>query len=210
MVKKDFIYGIIAGILISIGGAVYLAVENKIAASVLFTVALLCICLREYNLYTGKIGFLVEAHKKENVSATFLALLGNLIGTYVCGLLVRFGVPKSGDIAEVLCNAKLGQSFVETLIRGVFCGILMYLAVVIYRENGKVIGILFCVPVFILSGFEHSIADLFYFSASGIYSLKATGFLWTVILGNSIGAMIIPALIKLSGKKAKTGAEEAK
>ena len=53
MVKKDFIYGIIAGILISIGGAVYLAVENKIAASVLFTVALLCICLRGYNLYTG-------------------------------------------------------------------------------------------------------------------------------------------------------------
>ena len=48
--------------------------------------------------------------------------------------------------------------------------------------------------MFILAGFEHSIADLFYFAASGIVSLKAFGFIWVVILGNSIGAVILPLL----------------
>ena len=70
----------------------------------------------------------------------------------------------------------------------------MYLAVSIYKEKNNVIGIIFCIPVFILAGFEHSIADLFYFAASGIVSLKALGFIWTVILGNSIGAVILPLL----------------
>ena len=58
--------------------------------------------------------------------------------------------------------------------------------------------------VFIISGFEHSIADLFYFSASGIVSIQATGFLWTVILGNTIGGMLIPALLLVCGKEKKS------
>ena len=59
MVKKDLLYGLAAGILIGIGGTVFLACENKIVGAVLFSVALLCICLRGYALYTGKIGFIV-------------------------------------------------------------------------------------------------------------------------------------------------------
>ena len=76
----------------------------------------------------------------------------------------------------------------------------MYLAVSIYRDNKTPLGILFCIPVFILSGFEHSIADMFYFAASGIVSVKAFAFLWIVILGNSIGGMLLPAL-KIWGEK---------
>lgn len=77
---------------------------------------------------------------------------------------------------------------------------LVYLAVIIFREKKTPIGIIFCIPVFILSGFEHSIADIFYFAASGIVSLKAFGFLWLVILGNSIGGLALPVLNKI-GKK---------
>ncbi len=203
-VIKNLMLGIVAGILISIGGSVFLASDNKYAGAVLFTVALLCICIRGYGLYTGKIGFLVLSHKKEDISSTFLALLGNFIGTLVCGLAVRFAIPALGDKALEMCTLKLAQTFPSTLIRGIFCGILMYLAVAIYRENKNIVGILFCVPVFIISGFEHSIADLFYFSASGIVSIQATGFLWTVILGNTIGGMLIPALLPVCGKEKKS------
>ena len=82
----------------------------------------------------------------------------------------------------------------------IFCGFLMYLAVSIFRDKKTPIGILFAIPVFILSGFEHSIADMFYFAASGMVSLRAFFFLWVVILGNSVGGMLLPALQKIGGK----------
>ena len=68
----------------------------------------------------------------------------------------------------------------------------MYLAVSIYRDNKTPMGILFCVPVFILAGFEHSIADVFYFGASGIFSLKVPLFFAVVMLGNSFGGLLLP------------------
>jgi len=64
---------------------------------------------------------------------------------------------------------------------------------------GFIAGIVFCIPVFILCGFEHSIADLFYFAASGIVSLEACLFLWIVILGNALGGMLLPLLNKVKG-----------
>ena len=191
---KKITSGIAAGIMVSIGGAVFLACENRIAGAVLFSVALLSICMAGYSLYTGKVGFLPEKHDKEAFSVLLLGLLGNTIGTILSGLLIRYAFPASGEAAEAICTAKLTQTFFGTLIRGTFCGILMYTAVKINRDNRSPLGILFCIPVFILSGFEHSIADIFYFAASGIVSLKAFVFILTVILGNSIGGMLLPVL----------------
>lgn len=192
---KKILSGVSSGVLISIGGAVYLACENKYVGAVLFSVALLSICIKGYSLYTGKIGFLPEKHDKETVSVLLLGLLGNLIGTLFGGLLIRFGVPSLGDAAELLCSNKLiGQDVFSTLVRAFFCGILMYLAVSIYRDKQKVIGILFCIPVFILAGFEHSIADMFYFAASGIVSITAFLFILVVLIGNSLGGMLLPLL----------------
>ena len=200
---KDTLSGVSAGVAISLGGSVYLACENRVVGAVLFSVALLCICLRGYALFTGKVGFLPENHSRPAVSLLLLCLLGNLIATVLCGVLVRFAVPASGEAAFAACSAKLAQSPAATLIRGFFCGVLMYLAVSIYRDKNTVAGILFCIPVFILSGFEHSVADMFYFAASGIVSLRACGFIWLVILGNALGAMLLPAL-DLLGKGEKS------
>ena len=199
--------GISAGLLIGIGGTVFLACDNKYIGAALFTVALLCICLKGYSLYTGRIGFIPETHDKETVSALLLGLLGNLIGTYVCGQLVRVGLPALEETAFTICSAKLEQTFLQTLIRGFFCGLLIYLAVDIYAKHKTPVGIIFCIPVFILSGYEHSIADMFYFATSGIVSLKACGFIWTVILGNSIGGMLIPALGLVGSKKSEVGSQ---
>lgn len=186
--------GVCAGILIAVGGTVYLSCDNKYIGAVLFSVALLCICLKGYSLFTGKIGFIPEKHGKNELSALFLGLLGNAAACVICGLLLSAALPHIASAAQEACAAKLSQTFYSTLIRSIFCGILMYLAVSIYRDKGKIVGILFCIPVFILSGFEHSIADMFYFSLSGAPSLRVFGFLGTVLLGNSVGAVILPIL----------------
>ena len=195
---KQTLNGILAGILISIGGTVFLSCENKVVGSVLFSVALLCICLLGYSLFTGKICYIPDNHDKSAFSVLLCGLLGNLIATTVCGYAISYAIPGVGDTAFTVCNSKLtGQVFLQTLIRAIFCGILIYLAVEIFKSKDKTIGIIFCIPVFILSGYEHSIADMFYFACSGIVSVKAFGFIWTVILGNTIGGMLIPLIKKL-------------
>lgn len=188
--------GISAGILISIGGCVYLACDNKYVGAVLFSVALLCICIKGYVLFTGKVGYIVESHKKDDVTALFAGLLGNSIATALCGLAARYAIPTSAVTAETVCVAKLDQEPLQTLIRAIFCGVLMYLAVSIYKEKSTVAGIVFCVPVFILSGFEHSIANMFYFSAGGNFTLQAAVYLIIVVIGNSLGGMLLPILKK--------------
>lgn len=192
--------GICAGIMVSIGGCVFLACENRIAGAILFSVALLVICYKGFSLFTGKIGYIPEKHGREEISVLLLGLLGNLIGTLLCGLLIKTAVASIGTSALTACEAKLTQSAWSTFVRGLFCGILMYSAVSIFRSNSSIAGIVFCIPVFILSGFEHSIADMFYFAASGIVSAKAFGFIWLVIIGNSIGGMLLPVL-SMAGRK---------
>ena len=199
-VLRQLIDGILAGLLISLGGTVLLSCEDKVVGAVFFSVALLCICLLGYSLYTGKICYIADKPNQEKVSVLLLVLLGNLIGTFACGRAVRYALTV-GEKALAMCEGKLEQAFPVTLIRAFFCGVLIYLAVEIYRQKKGIVGILFCIPVFIPSGFEHSIADMFYFAASGIVSLRATGFLFTVLLGNSLCGLLIPLLKKIGGDR---------
>ena len=158
---RKIVSGIFAGILIAVGGTVYLSCENRYVGALLFSVALLCICIRGYSLFTGKIGFIPERHDGEAFAVLLWGLFGNAISTVLCGLLIRGALPAVGTAAEAACAARLSQTPQSTFVRAVFCGILMYLAVSIYRDAKTCVGIFFCIPVFILSGFEHSIADMF-------------------------------------------------
>lgn len=191
---------ICAGLLIAVGGSVFLACDNRYIGAVLFSVALLCICYMDYYLFTGKIGYLADDHSKRNAAMLALGLAGNLASAYAFGALIRYALPALGDAAELTVSAKLEQSLLQTFIRAAFCGVLMYLAVHIFRKKNTPIGILFCIPVFILSGFEHSIADMFYFGASGLGDVRALGFFTTAVLGNSVGSLILPLAGRIGGK----------
>ena len=203
MLRANLIDGFLSGTMIAIGGSVLLACDNRYLGAGLFTLALLSICLFGFNLYTGKVGFLVRDHSRDTLLSTFSGLLGNILGTFFMGLLIGLALPKQVDSAALACINRLGQTGVQTLIRGFFCGILMYTAVWVYREKGRIVGILFCVPVFILAGFEHSIADMFYFSLARCFETRSLLFLLLVVLGNSLGGMFIPLMQVLKGKKSQ-------
>ena len=191
---KLIIDGVKAGIMIAIGGSVFLACENRYVGAVLFSVALLCICLKGYSLFTGKVGYLPVKHDKEAFKILLSGLFGNIISTVSLGFAVAFANPVLKETALSICEAKLLQTPLQTLIRAFFCGILMYMAVSTFREKGTLAGIFLCVPVFILAGFEHSVANMFYFGASGIINAESLIYLATVVLGNSIGGMAMPFL----------------
>lgn len=188
--------GILGGICIALGGGVFLACDNKYVGAALFCVALLTICWLGFGLYTGKIGTIVEKHDKDNVIVIITALVGNYISTLLFGLMLSPVFAAMKEKAAEICAAKLEQPWYGTLIRGIMCGILMYIAVTVYAKKKTPLGILFCIPVFILSGFEHSIADMFYFAIGGVFGAKYALFIVLVVLGNSIGGVLLPLLEK--------------
>ena len=193
--------GFLAGLLISLGGAVFLACNNpqtpyaRYIGAFLFSLALLCICMRGYALYTGKICLITEKHSRDDILLLVLCLVGNVLATVAFGYLLGWIFPDSMKAtALTLCNGKLAQGYHFGLLRAFFCGILVYLSVDIYRNNKSSLGILLCIPAFILSGYEHSIADMFYFAAAGIANWQAVVYLILIIVGNSLGGLLIPVL----------------
>lgn len=189
--------GIASGLLVGIGGTVLLSVEDKVAGAVLFTIALLAICLLDFYLFTGKIGFAAEQFDKKTAAQLAVGLCGNFVGATLMGLLVRYAKPAIVDRAVSACQTRLENGVIRAFILGCLCGVLMYVAVKTFRLKGTISGIIFCIPVFILAGFEHSIADMFYFAAAGMMNFDYLAFIIAVVLGNSVGALVIAALWRL-------------
>lgn len=193
---KMFLLAIGAGLAISIGGTVYLSVDNKIIGSLLFAVGLYAIVLNGLFLYTGKVGYLVDQSDKiEYLGLLAITWLGNLAGTWIGAVAVlNTRIQGIRENAVGICETKLADEPLSIFLLAIFCGILMYIAVDGFKEKENPLILFFCVSVFILSGFEHCIANMFYFSIAGAWSLKTIVYLIIMTLGNSLGGMLIPSL----------------
>ena len=193
---KMFLLAIGAGLAISIGGTVYLSVDNKIIGSLLFAVGLYAIVLNGLFLYTGKVGYLVvQSDKIEYLGLLAITWLGNLAGTWIGAVAVlNTRIQGIRENAVGIFETKLADEPLSIFLLAIFCGILMYIAVDGFKEKENPLILFFCVSVFILSGFEHCIANMFYFSIAGAWSLKSIVYLIIMTLGNSLGGMLIPSL----------------
>lgn len=187
--------GILAGVMISIGGTINLMMENKIIGAFLFSIGLFMICANGFNLYTGKIGYVID-NKPKYLIELLLTIIGNLLGTVGCGYLLRCSRISSTISAKAIsiCQIKLDDNLLSIFILSVFCGILMYLAVDLFKklnDGGKYIAVFICVTVFILCGFEHCVANMYYFSAANMWSIKTIYYVLMMILGNSVGSILL-------------------
>lgn len=196
---RIFLKAAAAGITIGIGGAVYLTLENRVIGAVLFGVGLYTIVLNGLFLYTGKVGYLISAKdKKAYILQLIFTWLGNFAGTALAAAAISATrIRNLRRTAEVICKTKLADTPHSILILAVFCGILMYVAVDGFREKGNPLILFFCVTVFILCGFEHCIANMFYFSLAGTWSLRAVIYLLLMTLGNSVGGILLPLVKKV-------------
>ena len=202
---KCLVKSIIAGVMIGIGGTVYLSVENKVVGSVLFAIGLFAIVVYGFNLYTGKIGYLVTNFNFKYIKELVITLVGNFIGTFFVGFILKYTRIYSliSEKAKALVDIKLDDNIISILILSFFCGILMYFAVNGYKELkdvGRYIAIFLGVIVFILCGFEHCVANMYYFSVSFSWRLNGFLYLLIMILGNSLGGMLIPLCDKIIKK----------
>lgn len=200
---RILINAVLSGLFIGLAGTVFLSVPNKFAGAFLFGFGLLTIVCYGFKLYTGAVGYLVNQGRNVLNYAGVLAVIwaGNWIGTWLVGASLR--ASRVGEAlsrkAASLCAVKNADGWQSLLILGFFCGLLMYLGVESFRRKeeipapGRILLVLFCVMVFILSGFEHCIADMFYYSAAGAWDPESFKTILIITAGNSLGGFLLPA-----------------
>lgn len=186
-----------ASLLIGLGDYILLKIGDPIGPF-LFAFGLLGVCVLGLNLFTGKCGFLIEDRMK--ISELLIILIANLTFGYLIGMM--FGLIDEG-VASAAATKVAGWEFSgEYFLKAAMCGVIMYLAVAIYRK-GSPLGILLGVPLFIFCGFQHSIAN--------VITMGVTmSFDWSIALcvaGNFVGAlaawMVCAPYLAKSTKKTK-------
>ncbi len=206
-IKSIIAKGILSGVMIGLGGTIYLLLENKYLGSFLFSFGLFTIIQYGFALYTGKVGYIPE-RKPEYIKEVLATFFGNVIGTGFGALLITFSrIGNSVHEAALKCmTTKTGDTLVSQLILGFFCGLLMYLAVENSRackEKGTdfamVFGVVMPIIIFILCGFNHSVADCFYMFMAGV-NVKSILYILVVFCANALGGMFVPLMKKLFDK----------
>lgn len=181
---KLFWSAVLAGGCIGIGGTVYLKVGG-VAGAVLFSIGLIAVVSYRLKLFTGAAGFITRKSWWELMPI----LLGNIVG---CWLLAQF--PTHLDVSAIIAS-RAACPWPQAFALAIGCGVLMTTAVTFARQD-KWLPLLFCVPVFILCGFYHCVADAFYYAVG--WQQLSPGLLpvyLATVLGNLIGCNIPSRLV---------------
>ena len=172
-----------AGLLIGLGAYGFLALGG-IPGAVIFAFGLVGVVLSGTLLYTGKAGVMTD------IGALAKIWLFNVLGCVLIGLLVVSlgGVPM--ERAQEVVAGRLAQGPWRSFLRAVGCGLIIDVSVWLYRKSGSLVPILFGVPLFIVSGFYHSIADVVYLVGAWTWSPDILWYYPIIVLGNYAGCNI--------------------
>ncbi len=184
---------IFAGIAIGTAGFGFLASGVQSAAygslvgAVLFSFGLLTVVGYKLKLYTGTAGFI----KRKEAGELFLILAGNIVGCLCMALLTRMSPMDIQGAAQKIMELRLGTGALKCGLLAIGCGFIMTTAVQFARKS-QYLPLLFGVPLFIVCGFPHCVADAFYFLCVPVAFVKAH-FLQVlcvyvcIVLGNLVG-----------------------
>ncbi len=211
-----FVYAVLAGICIGLGGTVFLRIKDAFAGgtvvgALLFSIGLFTICTRGYHLFTGKVCYLFD--NKPSYLLTLLVIwIGNLLGCLLLAYIERATSLCGADggiqlTAAAMVESKMNFGLGNLFLLGCICNLFIYIAVNGFANNphelGKYLAIFLGVSVFILSGTEHSIADMYYWSVSGTLLAQPGQSLLCLLvisLGNAVGGVTLPLAERLYRK----------
>ena len=179
-----------AGILIGLGACGFLALGG-IPGAIIFAFGLVGVVLSGTPLYTGRAGVLPMNELPALVKIWFF----NILACAVIGLIMWYLGGEPMERAKTVVAGRLAQGPVRSFLRAVGCGLIIDIACWMYRSTKNLAPVLFGVPLFIVCGFYHSIADVVYLVAAGTWD---NGILWyypMIVLGNYAGCNIRRALL---------------
>ena len=197
---------IFAGIAIGTAGFGFLAsgvqaeTYGPLVGAVLFCFGLITVVGYRLKLYTGTAGFI----KKNEVGTLFMILFGNIIGCLCAALLARVSPMAIQESAQKILELRLRTGALKCGLLGIGCGFIMTTAVQFARQK-SFMPLLFGVPLFIVCGFTHCVADAFYYLCVPLAFWKANflaiiAVYVCIVLGNLIGCnlyrIVLPAELR--------------
>ena len=191
-----FLQALLAGIMIAIGGMANLGVAGREVGALIFCTGLFSVLVFKLPLFTGRIGYCL-CPTGDSPKRLAVMLAANIIGAALVGFAAPLMGVQAKDAAAMI-ESKMTLGVLPMLLRGIGCGMMMYVAVSSFRRLSapeRVVGTFLAVPAFILSGFEHSIADAFYMAAA-ISRGAVPGLRWLLLLaviaaGNGLGSLFV-------------------
>ena len=210
---KMLLLAILAGMFIAFAGVgsqvVAVSVEaasiGKFLGACIFPAGLAMVLVAGSELFTGNNLIVISVMEKQATWAGLLrnwvvVYIGNFIGGVLVAALVTYGHTPSlfdGALASSMVSAASGKvalSFGDAFIRGILCNILVCIAVwmsfAAKDVAGKIVGLFFPIMVFVLCGYEHCVANM-YFVPVGIFTaaefgIAAEGLNWGAFLVNNL------------------------
>lgn len=185
----------LSGICIGIAGFGYLA-EKSIIGAVLFAFGLLTVVHYGLKLYTGTAGFI----RRGELLQLFIILLFNIIGCLGVSLVARSSPMPLQETATSILQSRLACGPLNGFVLAIGCGFIMTTAVTFSRQ-GRHLPLLFGVPLFIMCGFPHCVADAFYYLTVPVSFLSANAcdiltFYVAIVLGNFVGCNLYRLVMK--------------
>ena len=168
MVNK-LVKSILAGVAISIGAVIYLLCSNKVVGAFFFSGGILMVMEFKLLLYTGYVPTQREKQSfKEYLINSLFVFIGNLIGAIITsGLLALTRLqPELWKTTNEVCNVKLSDNLLSVFILSIFCGIIIAAIVKATNLKHRVLYVGMMIATFILGGYEHVVANSFYFAFS--------------------------------------------
>ena len=214
----NFLLGILAGAAIGLGGFLNLLLVStgiealRYLGGFVFSIGLFTVCFFGLHLYTGKIGYVMENDRSFALSLLIM-YLGNVIGAVGFGYLMHLtGVIQDTAttvaLNKIVFDGETGSSPLKILLYSFFCCIMVFLAVDVYKKSNnwfiKICNLVICVALFVITGMEHCVANMFYFAFANVYSshfLNAFLALLIATAGNSLGAISTYLVVNAVNRK---------
>jgi formate/nitrite transporter len=224
---SQLILSVLGGAFIGMGALCYVLVHSdaslgfaarQVGAALSFCLGMLLVVVAGAELFTGN-NLIVRARAQgaigsgEVVRNWTIVFAGNLVGAAGLALLVflsRHPDMNNGAIGRDyihIAEAKAALPFLVALWRGVLCNALVCLAIwMSYAGRSvidKAVAIIFPIAAFVAAGFEHCIANLYYFAMALLLEPQASVFLLggmlrnmvAVVIGNVIGGSVLVGLV---------------
>ena len=182
-----------ASMLITLGVIVNLLSPYPLAGAIFFSFGLLTICFFNFNLFTGKCGYYIQ-DKISLMSLTNILFI-NLFSGFVFGKITAIALPNLVTIAQGKVENWYVISGFEYFLLAAMCGVVMFIAVELNKRS-TLFGIFLGVPLFIICGFQHCIANVILLGIANNLTNSALYYLIIAIVGNFIGANFISYLLK--------------
>lgn len=222
-----FLLAIAAGLLIGLGAVASSTAAHglknagmvRLVSGLIFPIGLMMVILLGTELFTGN-SLMVTAAIRGDISWARLlrnwaiVYTGNFVGAIVLAALMAFFGQLSiggGDLAiytAKVAAAKSALPWVNAFVLGIFCNLMVciavYLANTAQDTSGKLFAIFFPIMGFVLAGFEHCVANMYYIPA-GIFAflnpeyagiIAAAGIDTSILtFGNFIFSNLVPVTL---------------